>query len=418
MVENGKLINVPSTSYKLNTSSTYSIYFGRPETFGIKSDTPDVTKISGEYNTFYKDPITIKDVILPTLFDLTGQVNEGSAYYIPDETSGYRLVITFIDALNRESTYNIMFKVKTGKYEWVLNGKPVSTDKSKPTKLEVGQYNTNSFTIKKAAEPEPITSFKVNGTIVDVDGNPIPNATVGFYNAEMDVDFDEPMVSALTDESGYFVLEGCNTGTKEPEKGLKITYAAKHYGMDDFPFNYEDIKSGEVTLEPIELEPAIIDLYSDSPQHKSFTITEVCQEKGKEPEIRFSRNLEYYGISDLGSNGIDNPVFNISDNGVLVNVYTDDEETTTTTIAPNGQDGYIFDNYVINDKATYRVGDSVDISQPIKEDKYAKISTNYVADSSKIAKTGDENIYAIVALIAIVATVGAVLVLRRRKQDF
>ncbi|MDO5426893.1 MAG: carboxypeptidase-like regulatory domain-containing protein [Coriobacteriia bacterium] len=267
--------------------------------------------------------------------------------------------------------------------------------------------------------PEPITSFKVKGIIKDVDGNPIPNATVGFYNAEMDADLEEPMVSALTDENGYFVLEGCSTGTKDPESGLKITYAAKHYGMDEFSFNYKDIIGGEVTLTNIpELDSALVDLYSDSPQHKSFTITEVRQEKGKEPEIRYCRNLEYYGISELSSNGIDNPVFNISDNGVLVNVYTDEEETTTTTIAPNGQDGYIFDNYVINDKATYRVGDSVDISQPIQEDHYVKISTNYTVDTSKIAKTSDANIYVVAGLLAIVAAAGTLLVLRRRKQDF
>lgn len=310
----------------------------------------------------------------------------------------------------------------------MLDEKEVSTNPEVPTKLKFtkGQYIDNSFVIEKNAAPKPITDFTVKGQIVDESGNPVPNATVGFYNNDLNSDLDEPMVSALTDEDGYFVLEGCSTGTGEDfEEGLEITITAKHYAMDYRPLYYKDIVDGVLDIEdPIEIEPALVDLYSDSPQHKSFNITVVVQQKGSEPVTVLSRNFEYFG-TDFGSasaNADDEIVFNISDNGVLICVHTESDYTETITITPNSQDGYIFDNYLVNDKTSYRVGDSIDLAQTLMDDRVAKINTNYVADTStdtpSIAKTSDQNIYGVVALIAVVATTGTLLVLRRRKLSF
>lgn len=429
LVENGDLIKVSETPRSLNPQNTYSIYFGKPDAFSIRSADKNVKTISGHYQYFYSElGQSFENVSLPTLFDLTGQITDGTAYYDLVPEDGLPLHLEFKDIFGRTSTYTIYSDVAYDDNYWTLNGKEVSTDPYDQTKLDLysGQYINNKFVIEKKVKPEPITNFKVKGQIVDESGNPVPNATVGFYNYDLDSELDEPMVSALTDEYGNFVLEGCSTGTGEYfDSGLLITIMAKHYSMGSELIDYYKIGDGEYEFEDaIEIVPAMVDLYSDSPQHKSFNITVVEQQKGSEPVTVLSRNFEYFG-TDFGSasaNADDEIVFNISDNGVLTCVHTDKDYTETITVTPNSQDGYIFDNYLVNDKTSYRVGDSIDLAQTLKDDHIAQINTNYVADTStdtpSIAKTSDQNIYGVVALIAVVATTGTLLVLRRRKLSF
>lgn len=169
---------------------------------------------------------------MPSIFDLTGQVSDGVAFFIPDPMQGNLLFLQFKDVLSRTSIYQIQCKGKSGKYEWLYNGNPVSTNEINPTIITFDEYNTNTFTIKKAPAPEPITDFTVKGQVVDPDKNPVPNATVGYFNSDVDIDTDDPLITTLTDADGNFVLEGCYTRAKDPED-LHLTYMAKNYANVD-----------------------------------------------------------------------------------------------------------------------------------------------------------------------------------------
>ena len=418
LVENGTPSVITDERLHLNPTSTNSIYYGRPESFNVKS-TGDIESISGFYRTFSGDEIQIKTA-LPASFDLTGQVEDGYAYYIEDKPGSYKLVLKFKDPLGRDSVYQIECYAKDGKYQWLYNEKPVSTNPNAPTPISRAGSTTNTFTVDQAPEPKPITSFKVTGTVVDKEGKPIPNASIGFYNSDVDLDLEEPLISTLSAEDGSFVLDGCYSGTTDP-RDLKITYTAKHYDSDMEPISYEEAETGEVDLGELDaLKDAVLDLYSDSPEHKSFTVTAYYQEKGEDqPELLFCRTVEYFGKAMDENSNEENYIFDISDNGVITNVDAGEYGTTTTTVVPNGQDGYKFDNYLINDKTTYRAGDSVDIMEHMKADSYARVAVNYTAadGDAKISQTGDASPFVVLSIVAIAAAAGAVFVLRRRGQQ-
>lgn len=283
------------------------------------------------------------------------------------------------------------------------------------------------FLFNKKENPKPIDAFKVKGQVINSNSNPVPNATVGFFNSNVDIDLDEPLVTTHTDENGNFVLEGCYTGEKNPTD-LQLTYMAKHYANINVKakLNYEDIKDGVLELKnPLVLKPCMIDLYCDGPEHQYFTITTIIQYSGEEPTIQYNKNFEYIGLNfgAANSNDEESMVLEVKDGGVLYTANTSETDkgprTETLEIVPHCVDGYSFVNYLVNNERTYKVGDSIDLFELIESGDKANIYINYspIAGIENVAQTGDNGAFVISVLAIISLAATAVFVARRKKKS-
>lgn len=331
-----------------------------------------------------------------------------------------------------EKVSNTMTISPTCETGYVIKHWLVDTGNNEYKPVEPGE----SFTIKATESakfdakpvfekaPEPIEPFIVRGQVIDENsGNPVPNATVGFYNSDLDIDLDEPLVSTASDENGYYVLDGCSLGEEKAEV-LKLSCSAKHYVniLANYEFEPTDIIDGVAEVD-IELDPAMIDLYCDGPEHQFFTVVMTKQEVGKDPEIMYSKNLEFVGIGGgySYSNEEMEMIMNVEDGGVLVSNQIGEDVTETITIIPTAAEGYTFDNYLVNNKTQYRAGDSIDLIKTLEEEEIVKMYVNYIPNGEgggDIAQTGDTIAYAVFALAFIAIASGAVYVLRRRRQEF
>lgn len=233
MVDNGNVTElVPSADrYYLDPTHTYSFTYGQPHSFTINQGETSFDGIEGSYAPINQGDHPFEES-LPHTFDLTCVANGGRAFFLPYASERFNLYIEFYTENGDMSYYSIRLNKDTkDKYEWLCNEQVVSKDPEDATIFTFSDNEPTVFTLRQKPAPVPISDFTVKGQVVDSDDNPIPNAKVGFFNSDVDVKTDEPLLTTLTDANGNFVLEGCYSG-KDPEE-YYITYMAKHYESVD-----------------------------------------------------------------------------------------------------------------------------------------------------------------------------------------
>lgn len=412
---------VQGKSMPLKAGLKYSFFYGEPQIFDVVSNTIDAPNYAVDGNDFDGNSVAMQGQF-PATFTLNSQAVVGKAYF--EAGNPYTLTLVFSDKYI-DSVYHIAVNgklIEGDDYYWTFNKELISTNPQEPTDIYLNAMGDNPFTFEKKPAPEPIKSFKVVGTVFDYEGNVIPNADIWFYNSDVDFDLEPPLLTTKAGEDGKFALDGCYPGAKYPED-LTLVVMAKHYSGETYNIDYEDAQGGLVDMDethPIVLEPAVIDIYSDNPHHKSFILKVVDQYPGEEPEVVQYKKMEYIGIEGIKSNGSEDYIYNVQDAGVLYNQSSLDEGgIETVTITPEPEDGFTFANYLINDVDSYTVGQSIDLTKYAGDESGIHVQVNYnSADSEKIAQTGDSNVYAALALTAIVIAAGVVYIVRRKNENF
>lgn len=116
-------------------------------------------------------------------------------------------------------------------------------------------------------------------------------------------------------------------------------------------------------------------------------------------------------------------LFQVKDGGVLyyenpIKTESGATEVGIFEVVPHCDEAYKFANYLINDKSTYVVGDSIDLFNIIMEESHADVRINYASSAeNNITQTGDASPFAVAGIAVIAAAAGAVFVLRRRGQQ-